>query len=116
MKKALKIIFFCLTINTALAAKVEDVHVLDFKQGKDAFELKLHAKNGPKDSYFLVDIVKNDKSAFEKIALVLKKIKKKDDFKLDLDIISFSMSPSGSYYLSENVTFLGSAVGESLIP
>lgn len=106
-----------LTINSAYAAKLDDVSVIEMKQGKnDKFELKLHAGNGPKDSYFFVDIVKSDKESFDKIALVLKKLKKKDAFKLGLEIPSFSMSPSGSSYLSDSVKFSGSALGESLIP
>jgi hypothetical protein len=115
MKNLLKIIIVCLTINSAYAAKLEDVVILDVKQSKDSVELKLHVTKGPKDSYFLVDLVKSDKNSFDKMALVLRKLKDKDDFKLGLDIQSFSMSPSGSYYRSDSVTFLGNILGESFI-
>lgn len=115
MKLLLKIIILCFTINSASAATLEDVTVLDIKHGKDNFELKLQVTNGPKDSYFFVDVVKNDKDSFDKLALVLKKLKKRDEFKLSLNIPSFSLSPNGSYYRSDSVTFSGSAVGESLI-
>ncbi len=116
MNKLFKIIFFCFTINSAHAAKLEDVVILDITHKKDNFELKLQTKNGPKDSYFFVDIVKSDANSFGKLAIVLKKLKKRDDFKLTLEIPSFSVSPSGSYYRSESVTFSGSAAGESLVP
>lgn len=115
MKNLAMIIILGLTINTANAAKIDDVTVLDIKYGKDSFEIKLQAANGPKDSHFLVDIVKSDKDSFDKLALVLKKLKKRNDFRLSLDIPSFSMSPSGSYYRSESVTFTGTAAGESLL-
>ena len=115
MNKLFKIIVLWLAINSALAAKLDDVVILDLKQGNDNFEVKLRMKNGPKNSFFLVDIVKNDKDSFDKLALILKKLKQGDDFKLSLNIPSFSMSPSGSYYRSDSVIFSGTALGESLI-
>ena len=49
------------------------------------------------------------------MALTLKKLKMKDNFKLGLDIPSFSMVPSGSFYRSNDITFLGTASNESLM-
>ena len=96
-----------------MAAKLEDVVVLDITHGKENVELKLQAKNGPKDSYFIVDVVKNDKDSFAKLAIVLKKLKNRDNFKLSLNIPSFSMTPSGSYYRSDSVDFSGIATEDS---
>lgn len=115
MEKFLTIIILLFAINTANAAKIDDAKVLDIKYVKDSFEVKLQVANAPKDSYFLVDIGKSDSDSFDKLALVLKKLKKPSEFKLSLDIPSFSLSPSGSYYRSESVTFSGTASGESLI-
>ncbi len=113
--KALTIIIFLLTISASHAAKLDDVTILDLKHEKDSFELKLQIKNAPKDSYFMVRISPKDERAFDKIALVLMKLNKKDSFKLNLDIKSFSPHPSGSFYRSERVTFFGNALGESLL-
>ena len=115
MKSLIKIIIFCLSISTAIASKLEDVTILEIKQADDKFELKLHSKNGPKDSFFFVAIDKKDEKAFEKMALTLKKLKMKDNFKLGLDIPSFSMVPSGSFYRSNDITFLGTASNESIM-
>lgn len=115
MKSVIKIILVLLTINSVSAAKLDDVTILDIKQVSDNFELKLQIKNGPKDSHFFVDIVKKDENAFSKLAIVLKKLKMKNDFKLNLEIPSFSASPSGSYYRSNDIKFLGTATNESLI-
>ena len=112
--KKLMMIVLALAFSTAHAARVEDVKVLDLKYGKDAFELRLQIKDGPKDSYFLVDIVKEDPKAFDKLALVIEKIQRKD-MKLNLDIPSFSASPSGAYYRSLDVRFSGDSIGESLL-
>lgn len=101
------ILCLCFFSSFASAAKLEDVKILNIKSGRDNFELKLQMKNGPKDSYFFVDIVKDDKNSFDKLVHVIKKILNKDKYKLDLDIISFSASPSGSYYRSEGINFYG---------
>ena len=114
MRRILKIVIILLSINSALAAKLDDVLILDIKQVSDNFELKLQVKNGPKNSHFFVDIVKKDDNAFSKLAIVLKKLKKKDDFKLSLEIPSFSIAPSGSYYRSNDIIFFGTATNESL--
>lgn len=89
------------------AARLEDVRILSVKPGRDNFELKLQVKEGPSGSYFYLDIVKNDPESFEKMVHVVKKLMNRDKYKLDLDIPSFSVSPSGSYYKSEGIVFYG---------
>lgn len=113
MKTILCLLLLSLTM-TVHAAKIDDVKVLDMKYLKGSFEVKLQVHNGKKDSYFVVDIVKEDEKAFEKLALVLKKLKGKG-LKLTLEIPSFSAHPSGAYYKSTSVTFVGSAEGDSLL-
>lgn len=116
MKNLLKVIIFVLAINTAFSATLENVALLDIKHGKENFILKLQSKKGPSGSYFFVEITESDKDAFDKLALVIKKLKKGEDFKLNLIIPSFSVSPSGSSYRSDSVTFLGStSATESLM-
>jgi hypothetical protein len=43
---------------------------------------------------------------------VIKKLKNGNDFKLSLDIQSFSISPPGSYYSSEDVSFSAAGLEE----
>lgn len=116
MKKIFMTLMLCLSINTAHAEKLEDVSVLDISYTKDSFQVKMQESKDSKDSFFYVDIVKSDKDSFKKIALVLKKFKERDNFKLTLDIRSFSNSPSGSNYKSDNVTFKGVVENESITP
>ena len=106
MKTLTTIIFLSLTIGSAFAAKVEDVKVLDVKYKKDSFEVKMQTKDGKKDSYFTVDVVREDAQAFEKLAHVIQKTKR-PEYKLDLDIPSFSAHPSGAYYKSTSVKVSG---------
>jgi hypothetical protein len=93
--------------NFVFAARLEDVRILKITPGRDNFELKLQTKNGPVDSYFVLDVMKSDPESFEKLVHIIKKVAYKDRYKLDLDIPSFSASPSGSYYRSEGITFSG---------
>ena len=95
--------------NVASAARLEDVRILNIMPGRDHFELKLQIKDGPRDSYFYVDIVKSDPDSFEKLVHVINKMRLRDKYKLDLDIPSFSASPSGSFYKSEGISFYGPA-------
>lgn len=88
------------------AAHLEDVKILNVKPGQENLQLKLQSKDGPPGSYFYLDIMKNDHESFEKMILVFKKLMLKEKFRLDLDIPSFSASPSGSYYRSEGIAFL----------
>lgn len=115
MKTLIKIILCSLAIGSAHAAKLEDVTLLHLKAGKESFELKLQVKDAKPKSYFLVEIVKEDDKAFEKIALVMKKLKLKEAFKLNLEIPSFSVNPPGSFYRSDSVKFTGSSEEELLI-
>lgn len=100
--KTLTIIFLSLAIGSAHAAKVEDVKVLDVQYKKDNFVVKLQTKDGKKDSYFIVDVVREDERAFEKLGHFMKK-SKNPEYKVDLEIPSFSAFPSGAYYKSTSV-------------
>lgn len=91
----------------AFGAKLEDVRILNVQPDPEAFKLKLQLKNGSADSYFFVDIVKSDPESFQKSMTVIKKLLQKERFQLDLEIPSFSASPSGSSYRSESVIFRG---------
>jgi hypothetical protein len=103
-----KIIFSLLFLaNSASAAKLEDVEVLAFTPTKESITLKLHASQGPPDSYFTVDLTRTDPNTFDKLNYVMKKLENKKGYKLSLNIRNFSMSPSGSSYKSESVVFSG---------
>lgn len=101
------IVIFSLFSATANAAKLDDVKILEVAPGTENVKLKLHSDLGKKGSYFFVDVVKTDPESFGKLALVLKKLKGKSHFRLDLNIPNFSPAPSGSYYRSNDVTFSG---------
>lgn len=107
MKKL--ILAICLFSSVSSAARLEDVKILSIVPGHDNFELKLQSKEGPKGSYFYVDITKRDTNSFEKLVHVINKLMRRQKYKLDMDIQSFSSSPSGSYYKSEGITFYGTA-------
>jgi hypothetical protein len=91
--------------SVATAAVLEDVTILEAKPGRENFELKLATRDGPENSHFIVDLTKSDPESFEKLVKVVTKMMGKDQYKLDLNIRSFSLSPSGSYYKSEGITF-----------
>jgi len=91
--------------SVASAARLEDVNILSVTPGRDNFELKLQVKDGPKDSFFYVDITKSDPDSFDKLGHIIKKMMKRSKHQLNLDIPSFSVSPSGSYYKSDGITF-----------
>jgi hypothetical protein len=113
MKKlalALCLIALCLISTMASAAKLEDVRVLEVLPGPDKFEFKLQKTGGPKESFFYIDIMKSDPDSFEKLSHVLRKYLRSDEYRLDLDVPSFSASPSGSSYRSLDVKVFGTAV------
>jgi len=105
MKTVKTILFLSLAIGSAQAAKIEDVKVLDVKYEKDSFEIKMQTKDGNKNSYFTVNVDREDDKAFEKLAHVIRKMKT-PDYKFNLDIPSFSAYPSGAYYKSTSVKFI----------
>jgi hypothetical protein len=107
MMKLILGLFFVSSIS--FAAKLEDVKVLDMKSGQDSFELKLQTADGPSESYFFVTIVKNDPESFDKLAHIVKKLAQGDQYKLDLNIPSFSASPYGSSYRSIGIKFTGTS-------
>lgn len=114
--KIILIFLFIGFTNFASANILEDVKLLDLKYVKGGFEIKLQdKKQSEKNAHFIVRIIQDDDKAFEKISIVLKKQKLKDAFKLNLDILSFSAFPSGAFYLSTSVKFLGTSEDESLI-
>lgn len=105
-KQILTGLIFLLTAAPAAAADLRDVKVLSVEPtDKESIKLKLQAPTAPKNSHFFVDVVKTDPEAFRKIYLVTKKLKSKAAVKLNLEIESFSHTPSGSYYRSESVKF-----------
>ena len=110
------ILFFALsfTPTAALADNLEDVAVLGVSFSEGTFRLKLQDKTNPKNEYFFVRVTQEDAKSFEKLALVMKKLKDKEKFLLKLKIPSFSPHPSGSSYPSASVVFIGSAEGESV--
>jgi hypothetical protein len=94
-------------INTSFGAELLDVEILERNKSDDGVELKLRTKDGPLDTFFYLDIKKDDPNVVEKLSLVLKKTKMKNKFSLNLDIPSFSLLPSGSYYRSQSVLITG---------
>lgn len=105
MKILVSLAFILGTMNMAFSAELKDVKILNTSLSKSGIELKLQINDAPRDSFFYVDIVKTDKDAFKKIAHVMQKLEKRSAYKLNLKIVSFSASPSGSFYRSNDVVF-----------
>lgn len=97
-----------LLANVTFGAVLEDVNVLSITPGQNSIELKLQDLNGPVGSYFFLEIGKDDPESLEKTALAIKKFQQKDNYRLSLEIPSFSVRPSGSFYRSNDVVFQGS--------
>lgn len=108
MKKQI-VVAILLISSFSFAAQLEDVKILNIKPGTENFELKLQAKEGSSDSYFYVDILKSDKDSYDKLVHVIKKITRREQYKLNLEIPSFSLTPSGSYYRGDSVLFSSSS-------
>ncbi len=103
MKRLVLLLFFLPSV--AFAERLEDVRLLNTKPGPDNVELQLQAKQGPPGSYFFLDVTRNDPDAFNKLVHVINKMTGKDEYRLDLNIPSFSVSPNGSHYRSEGIDF-----------
>ena len=105
MKKL--ILGLCLISSIASAAELRDLKLLSVVPGQDKIQLKLKTKDSPEGSYFYVEIMRSDEDSFVKLAQVIKKLAQGDNYRLNLDIKSFSGSPSGSSYRSEGIKFYG---------
>ncbi|QLY26897.1 hypothetical protein HW988_07855 [Bdellovibrio sp. KM01] len=115
MKNLILALFF-MSGATASAAQVNNVSLLDIKYSQDKYELKLGANFEGKDTMFFVQIPKSDPDSFEKLSYVIKKLAQGDGYKLNLDIRSFTASPSGSFYRSQDVKFSGAGDREPSSP
>ncbi len=96
--------------SSASAAKLENVSVMDVSHTLNDTEFKLHASTGPERSFFYVRLKRTDPKLFDKFTVLSEKLFKGESYKLDLDIASFSMSPSGSRYPGESVKFSGAEI------
>ena len=67
--------------------------------------------DGTPNNFFFVYITKNDPQSVEKLTHIFKKLEN-ENYRLDLDIISFSAEPNGSQYMSESVTFKNGSIRE----
>lgn len=93
-------------------AHLQNVRILNVNYAKDTVQLRLQTNEGALDSYFIVDVTKDDQEGFDKLSTVLKKITLGERFKLDLNIPSFSATPSGSYYKSKDISFISATERE----
>lgn len=107
MKIFFKLVLVSLALFSISAKGLKDVTLLEIKQDEEKFTLKLQDKEVGNDSYFFVIIDKTDKQSFAKLDYIINKIKHKDDYKLNINIPSFSAKPSGSIYYSDSVEFSG---------
>lgn len=112
----LSAIFILLISPGGFAATLPDVRVLGFNRGANGVEVKFQTADGPRNSYFTVNIVQDDPGAFAKLAAVTEKLVNRDNYQLNLEIHNFSASPPGSYYRSPSVLFSGSQRQPSSVP
>ena len=102
------LLLFLLLTKNASAAKINDISILEVgNPSADTVELKLRSKEGQQDSFFFVGMSKSDPKLFSKLAMLLRKLDSSRPYVLNLDIKNFSRSPSGSFYRSESVDFMG---------
>jgi hypothetical protein len=88
------------------AAKIEDIEVLDFMPDEPAeFQFKVRSKKMDPKSYFFLGFEKGKKEDLNKLSFLLLKMTRADQYKIDVDIHSFSPYPAGSYYSASAVTF-----------
>jgi hypothetical protein len=106
-KLAYMIILVVAFAQVANSAELKNLRVMHVETQKDYVRLKLQDPSGPKEMYFYVDLMKDDKALFEKYNHVLNKIFKKNRYQFGLDIISFSHFPKGAVYKSYDVKFSG---------
>ncbi len=93
--------------NRVFADTVKNVNLVTATPGKDNLELKFSAQIRGKTTEFSVDVIRSDPDAFEKLVTIMQKMTEGDRFTLDLNIVSFSPFPIGSYYRSNDVKFSG---------
>ena len=107
-KKVMKMLFILamsVFANIANAAYLENVSVVQLIPENGSIKLRIEPSGSTDHSYFFVQMSNKDPEAFEKLVKAIQKAKRQSQNQLDLDILSFSNSPSGSYYNSESVTF-----------
>jgi hypothetical protein len=97
-------------VGHAWGADLDQVEILSVTPSQGGLELKLHSKTRAPDTYFLVNLVASDTQHFEKMSLVIQKLKDPSGLELDLKIPSFSEFPNGSFYRSDSVKFSGRVV------
>lgn len=91
--------------HSAFAGSIENVSVLGAELLPTGVYVKMHAPVSGPGSYFFVNVNKSDPAGFDKLGLILQKVQSGSEMRLDLEIISFSLNPSGAVYSSESVKF-----------
>ena len=104
MKKYL-ILGMILMTSLVQAEQLHDIKILNIDEKEDRLILKLRPQNSPADSYFFLHVLKSDPKYAFKYSMITKKMDKKENCVLNLNIISFSAKPYGSMYMSEGVEF-----------
>lgn len=103
----IKIFFlFSLVSNISFGADLKDVKILKLQTNKqDGLKLTLQEKEAAKESFFYVELSNDGSQSYKKLSEVAKKNAELDKYRLNLEIISFSSSPSGSSYRSNRIVF-----------
>ena len=99
MEKIFGLVILLLIATASFAEKLEDVEVLNSKQSKNGITLKLQAIKEGKESFFYVDVTKDDRNSFEKLHFVIQKLKN-ESFPIIIIVLRFSV----------NISFIESSV------
>ncbi len=88
-----------------MARVLKNVDVLGVDSSPKTVVIEFHAKEQPKGYSFFVEINKKDPKSFQKLSCLLKRLTK-NNYKMDLNIKSFSAKPSGSRYHNNRAHFI----------
>ncbi len=104
--KKILLLTACLVSVSAQAARIEDIEVLEVVNEDPAeFQFKVRSKQGDAGLFFYIGFDKSKKDCLDKMTVVLMKMAKHQEFKIDVDIPSFSPYPAGSYYSCADIQF-----------
>ena len=106
LAKKILLLVACLVAVSAHAARIQDIEVLEVVSEDPAeFQFKVRSKRAHADLFFFLGFDKSNRACLDKMTVLLLKMAKPKDHKIDLEIPSFSPYPAGSYYSCTDVQF-----------
>lgn len=111
MNMKLMILFALLFSTYAHAVRIEDVEVLEVVNEEPAeFQFKVRSRKSDPKMFFYLGFDKTSKDNLDKLNFILMKMANPKNYKLDLEIMSFSQYPAGSFYNVTDIQFFNKAL------